>query len=226
MSNLSGKAYGMNMVSPMKPWRTWFNTFLFMLGRAMPGTLKGLLGLSLIHFARWVMIKRADWPDLGQGKQDLGNDYMLFCSNFNGTWDQYIDAFSDGIPDGLDLFWYSSVKWPHSIPITTFKDYINHNQISTDYYFNATPRAAQRDIKASLGVYKELKDLAKTHGSMSPGEFATAYKKVMYEVQNKLGAQGTAPVASNDTSRAAKSLRKYVNKRWGAKKNAGGNQHA
>ena len=43
---------------------------------------------------------------------------MLFCSNFNGTWDQYIDAFADGIPNGLDLFWYTSSKYPASIPVT------------------------------------------------------------------------------------------------------------
>jgi hypothetical protein len=52
---------------------------------------------------------------------------MLFCSNFNGTWDQYIDAFPDGIPNGLDLFWYSSTKYPQSIPMSPFKNYIRHN---------------------------------------------------------------------------------------------------
>ena len=116
--------------------------------RAMPGTLVGLLGLSFIHFARWVIIRRDQWPDLGQPPRPAANDYMLFCSNFNGTWDQYIDAFADGIPGGLDLFWYSSTKYPHSIPITPFKNYIRANQIDTDYYYNATPGAAQRDIKS------------------------------------------------------------------------------
>ena len=102
MSNVAGKAYGMNVITPMHPRLTWINRFFFMLSRAVPSTLNGLLGLSIIHFARWVIIKRDSWPDLGQGKQKLQNDYMLFCSNFNGTWDQYIDAFADGIPNGLD----------------------------------------------------------------------------------------------------------------------------
>ena len=113
MSNVAGKAYGMNVITPMRPCWTWVNRFLFMFARAVPSTLFGLLGLQLIHFARWAIIKRDQWPDLGQGKQTLQNDYMLFCSNFNGTWDQYIDAFADGIPSGLDLFWYSSTKYPH-----------------------------------------------------------------------------------------------------------------
>src|SRR6266853_3562074 len=68
MSNVAGKAYGMNVVTPMRPHRTWINRLLFMASRAIPSTLGGLLGLSIIHFARWVIIKRDQWPDLGQGK--------------------------------------------------------------------------------------------------------------------------------------------------------------
>src|SRR3954464_14276658 len=160
----------MNVITPMRPWKTELNRLIFMVARVIPTTLRGLLGLSLIHFARWVIIKRKDWPDLGQGKQKLQNDYMLFCSNFNGTWDQYIDAFADGIPNGLDLFWYSSTKFPHSIPITPFKSYIRGNQIDTNYYYNATPGSAQRDIKAALAVREALLDLAGKHARLSPDD--------------------------------------------------------
>jgi hypothetical protein len=115
MSNVAGKAYGMNVITPMRPYLTWLNRFIFRVARALPDTLGGLLGLSIIHFARWAVIKRNQWPDLGQGKQKLRNDYMLFCSNFNGTWDQYIDAFADGISSGLDLLWISSTKYPQRL---------------------------------------------------------------------------------------------------------------
>jgi hypothetical protein len=112
MSNVAGKAYAMNVITPMRPPRTWINALLFTIARASPSILAGLLGLSLIHFARWVIIRRDQWPNFGQGREAPLNDYMLFCSNFNGTWDQYIEAFCDGIPNGLDLFWYSSTKYP------------------------------------------------------------------------------------------------------------------
>src|ERR1700686_4628809 len=117
MSNVAGKAYAMNVVTPMRPILTWINRAVFMASRAIPSSLLGLLGLSIIHFARWVIIKRDQWPDHGQGKQKLRNDYMLFCSNLNGTWDQYIDAFSDGIPSGLDFFWYSARYNPTRSPL-------------------------------------------------------------------------------------------------------------
>jgi hypothetical protein len=202
MSNIAGKAYGMNVITPMKPRWTWLNRLLFMLSRSLPATLSGLLGLSLIHFARWVIIKRNQWPAGEGGKPRLQNDYMLFISNFNGTWDQYIDAFSDGIPAGLDLFWYASTGYPHSIPITPFKDYIRHNQIDTDYYYNATPGSAQRDIKAALRVRTALLGLAAQHKSLAPAEFAALYYRTLAGVQNDLASPGYAPVASMDSERA------------------------
>src|SRR5215472_12355723 len=134
MSNVAGKAYAINVLTPISPALTWLQRLIFMASRAIPSTLAGLLGLSLIHFARWVLIKRDQWPESDRGKAVLDNDYVLFCSNFNGTWDQYIDAFADGIPQGLDLFWYASSKYPQSIPITPFKSYITHNQFHTGYY--------------------------------------------------------------------------------------------
>ena len=200
MSNVSGKAYAMTVLTPMPPRRTWMNVLLFSIGRLLPSTLNGLKGLSLIHFARWVVIPRKQWPS--HAGAPPANDYMLFCSNFNGTWDQYIDAFADGIPNGLDLFWYSSDKYPHSIPITPFKDYIRANQIDNDYYYNATPGAAQRDIKAALRVRQALLDLAPAAQGGDAEAFAAAYRATLRRVQNDLGAQGYAPVASGDTERA------------------------
>jgi hypothetical protein len=217
MSNVAGKAYGMNVITPMRPRLTWVQRAIFMASRALPSNLGGLLGLSIIHFARWVLIKRDQWPDLGQGKQKLQNDYMLFCSNFNGTWDQYIDAFSDGIPSGLDFFWYSSTRYPHSIPITPFKNYIRANQVDTDYYYNATPGTAQRDIKAALRIRRAILELAELHQTLEPADFQKAYIEILSKkqngglLQNGLGYQGYAPVASNDTDNADCNREDYVN---------------
>ena len=47
--------------------------------------------LSFIHAARWTVVE--DLP--GHGR--LAAPMLLFESNFNGDWAQYIDAFADGI---------------------------------------------------------------------------------------------------------------------------------
>lgn len=223
MSNIAGKAYAMNVITPSRPHRTWLNRFVFNLGRVTPTTLAGLMGLSIIHFARWVIINRDEWPD-GKGgvkKQLIDNDYMIFCSNFNGTWDQYIDAFSDGIPNGLDLFWSTATKYPGSIPITSFKNYITHNQVFSDYYYNATPGAAQRDIKSGMQVSKAIRALAIEHAKVAEAttpeqkakclkSFRENYEKTIVQVQNHLPEQGYAPVASLDTERADINRKNYL----------------
>jgi hypothetical protein len=211
MSNIAGKAYAMNVVTPVKPRWTWLQRLIFMAARAIPSSLTGLINLSIIHFASWVVIKRKDWPILGDCERTaLGSDYVLFLSNFNGTWDQYIDAFSDGIPSGLDLLWYASTKYPHSIPISPFKGYIVYNQVDTDYYYNATPGSAQRDIKAALRVMVEIRALQARHASASPAEFAAAYRRALVDVQDCLGSPGLAPVASRAAEAADNHRALYV----------------
>ena len=50
--------------------------------------------------------------------EELRYDYLLFFSNFNGTWNQYIDAFSAVLYQGLNLIWMWSEKFPGSVPVT------------------------------------------------------------------------------------------------------------
>jgi hypothetical protein len=213
MSNIAGKAYAMNVLTPIKPRWTWLTFLIFAVSRARPSQLGGLLGLKFIHFARWAVIRRNQWPvvskDQPRPAKTLQNDYMLFLSNFNGTWDQYIDAFADGIPSGLDLLWYTSTGYPHSIPIAKFKDYISANQIQTRYYYNATPGAAQRDIKQALVMRDELTALAALQKTATPEEFGKAYRKVLAKVQKGFGAHGIAPAASPATERADAARREY-----------------
>lgn len=200
MSNIAGKAYGMTVITPMRPLTARLTAFVFRLVRSFPAFLGPLIGLSIIHFARWVIIRRDQWPDLGNGPQTLSHDHLLFCSNFNGTWDQYIDAFSAGVPSGLNLIWYKNLRFPGAVPNTPFKNYIRANQLFNDYYYNATPGAAQREVKSALRVHLMLDGLQRDHALLNAGEFAGAYRAALVEVQNDLGSRGPAPVASTDTA--------------------------
>ena len=92
MSNVAGKAYGMNVLTPVPPSATWVQRLIFMAARAFPSTLKGLLGLSLIHFARWVIIKRNQWPEGDRGKPQLALELariFLNWYNVQGVYQAY-----------------------------------------------------------------------------------------------------------------------------------------
>ena len=102
MSNINGKVYAMNAITPMKPWKTWLlRGFFFVLGHVR-SLQSDLINLHFIQFARWVIVPHHAFPYLGdpQKKESLHYDYLFFFSNFNGTWNQYIDAFSAVLSQG------------------------------------------------------------------------------------------------------------------------------
>src|ERR1039457_2369123 len=161
----------------MKPWKTpILKLFFFLLGVIKP-LQNDLKNLSFIHFARWVVIRRNQFPHLAdkQPREELKYDYLLFFSNFNGTWNQYIDAFSAVLSKGLNLVWRWSEKFPGSVPVTSFKEYIARVQFDTDYYFTAYPHATANDIKSAHIVQSSLDQLSLVAEQCSPQQFADAY---------------------------------------------------
>jgi hypothetical protein len=200
VSNINGKAYAMNAITPMKPWKTWLLRAVFaglgILFRLFPSG--GLKELSFIHFARWVIVPHRKFPRVSseQPKEDLQYDYLFFFSNFNGTWNQYIDAFSAVLSTGLDWIWRWSEKYPGAVPVTPFKNYIALVQFETDYYYDAYPHATTNDVKAAHRVKAALDELAAPSPGMSADEFAKSYLQFLTKVQGDLGATGEPPVGT------------------------------
>ena len=198
MSNINGKVYAMNAITPMKPWKTWILRVLFFVLWNVKPLQNDLINLSFIEFARWVILPRNRFPYLGNGqvKEDLKYDYLLFFSNFNGTWNQYIDAFSAVLSKGLNMIWRWSEKFPGSVPVTPFKAYIAQVQFDTDYYYTAYPYAAANDLKSAHIVQSALDNLNQRAQSCTPDQFADAYLNFVLQVQAHLGETGEAPVVS------------------------------
>jgi len=196
MSNINGKVYAMNAITPMKPWKTWVLKVLFWVLGHSKSQQQPLINLSFIEFARWVSVPRQRFPYLGSGqaKEDLKYDYLLFFSNFNGTWNQYIDAFSAVLSDGLNMVWRWSEKFPGSVPVTLFKEYIARVQFDTDYYFTAYPHATANDLKSAHIVQASFDNLVRSTAKSTPEEFSSAYLNFVIQVQAHLGDTGEAPV--------------------------------
>lgn len=195
MANVNGKAYAMNVITPMKAWKTPILKVLFFVIGIWKSKQADLKNLSFIHFARWVIVKREQFPWLGgeQQREHLHYDYMIFFSNFNGTWNEYIDAFSSVLWTGLDAIWGRTEKFPGSVPVTPFKRYIAIVQFDTDYYYDAYPYAATNDVKAAHRVQAAVEAFAKASEGLNSQEFAKAYVEFLVQVQGDLGALGPAP---------------------------------
>jgi hypothetical protein len=195
MSNINGKVYAMSVVTPMKRWKTPLLRLVFwVLGTVKP-LQADLIQLKFIQFARWVIVPAGGFPCLGDGqeKEALKYDYLFFFSNFNGTWNQYIDAFSAVLAKGLNLIWRWSEKFPGSIPVTPFKSYISSVQYDTDYYFSAYPQATINDVEAAHLVGTAFESLAASASTDSPEQFQQAYLQFLIASQSHLGSTGEAP---------------------------------
>ncbi len=200
MSNIAGKAYAMNVITPLAHWCVWLKLAVFWLAKTpiLARRLRGLKTLSLIHYARWVIVKPHQFPRLAedQPKEQLKYSYMLFFSNFNGSWNQYVDSFHMAIPRGLDLIWKRNVRYPKSVPLQPFHRYILHNQIWTEHYYNPYPMAAANDVKAAIRLRTALLDFTESSAELSDAEFTKAYAAFLFQVQDCLGKMAPAPVVS------------------------------
>lgn len=200
MSNVAGKSYAMNTLTPLKWTKSLTNKMVFR-GARLPvfsRALNGLITLSLIHYAKWAIVKPNQFPRLhpSQPKENLKYAYMFFFSNFNGSWEQYVDSFHMAIPSGLDLFWRKNLRYPKSVPLQPFHAYIKYNQIWTSHYYNAYPCASSNDVKAAIKIKSRLQDFIEVSKDAKPDEFKTKYNALLNDLQNDLGLMAPTPIVS------------------------------
>jgi len=200
----------MNAVTPMRWYTAWWNKLFFWIAHLRPSTTAGLITLSLIHYARWVIVMPKQFPRLSpeQPQEDVKYAYMLFFSNFNGSWNQYVDSFSSAIPKGLNLFWFGSIKYPRSVPMLPFHRYITSNQVWTDYYYNAYPMATSNDIKSAKKVKNSLQAFIGESQNAGPDEFQQKYNRLLIDLQHDISQMGPNPVVSLSASAVERSLNK------------------
>lgn len=200
MSNVAGKAYAMNVVTPLRWYTAWINRLIFWFAQTpfLRGALNGLITLSLIHYARWAIVKPSQFPRLAadQPKETIKYTYMFFFSNFNGSWTQYVDSFHMSISGGLNLFWFKNLKYPGSVPLQPFHSYITFNQVWTNHYYNAYPTAASNDVKAAKNIKSGLETFIGDTKNASPAEFKKKYDGLLNSLQNDLSLMSNTPIVS------------------------------
>jgi hypothetical protein len=97
--------------------------------------------IATVHFARWVVL-----PD------DADGGSLLFTSNYDGSWDDYISDFAAQAAQSFDAIYSNCVDWPAggSTDIVAFKEYVRSHELPSDVYYRAYPTATVRDVKAGL----------------------------------------------------------------------------
>jgi hypothetical protein len=183
VANIEGRATAITVITPIKRGGPLVLWLVFWAGRNIAWTLEKLEQLSFIHFARWAVIK--SFPN-DQGGERLNHPYLLFESNFNGAWEQYIDAFSEVVAFRMKAIWGTSFGFPGPLPVEPFKAYIRHNEFVANHYFSAYPGATTTEIVSAANVEAELDGLWRASAGMDPDSFRVAYDDFLTKVQRDL----------------------------------------
>jgi deferrochelatase/peroxidase EfeB len=109
-----------------------------------------LSDIGTIHFARWVTIP---------GTRDV-----LFFSNYDSSWESYLEDFITRAHIGLTGVWSNSVGFPKSYNLVQggatdgerFKRYARRSMIPTRFWYSAYPMLATDGIRANADIRRGL----------------------------------------------------------------------
>ena len=99
---------------------------------------------------------------------DNGNN-ILFESNFDGSWENYIDDFVDHASVGMNVIWGNCIGFPKggSKDIESFKSYIRNNQTSAQLFYSAYKDLTVRNILTDLSISNEVSELSSPGGKQN-----------------------------------------------------------
>ncbi len=112
---------------------------------------KGRLGgISSIHFARWAVFGR---PPV-----------LLFMSNYNRSWENYLSEFIENAADGITLIWTHALAFPRTRWLITkgakdeqaFKAYSRNSMIETHLWYSAYPYLSIIEINRNSRIRQAL----------------------------------------------------------------------
>ena len=100
-----------------------------------PGSL---IGVSTIHFVKWTILD--------------GGQRLLMISDYDGSWESYIDEFAEMILSGLDAIWITAAGYPPdgARDVPAFKRFLRTHQVPSEVFFSAYPDATVINIADAL----------------------------------------------------------------------------
>ena len=183
--NIDGDAVAITVFSTVKRWGLLELPIFFLYIRLRSSSLGDLRKLSFIHAARWSLLRSLPGNG-GQPARKLRYPHLYFESNFNGGWEEYIDAFSYVLTTGMWGFWGSSYGFPNALPSGPFKQYIRDNEFNANHYYSAYPGATSTTVLSALEIAPKLETLWEKAASMSPEQFHAAWQALLTDGQSCL----------------------------------------
>ena len=109
-----------------------------------------LMGIPTIHYARWVLFDN--------------NKRVLFFSNFDGSWQQYLGDFIDQSGWGLTGIFSNTYKFPKTKFLISggaydeehFLAWSRHSEVQTQVWYNAYPHLSIKNVNNNSQIRSQL----------------------------------------------------------------------
>jgi hypothetical protein len=120
-------------------------------------TRRGHLGrIRSIHFARWVFV--------------AGRERMIFCSNYDGSVESYMDDFINKTGFGLNASFSNGIGYPRTnwlvldgcIDERKYKEYLRRHTLPTQVWYKAYPGLTAVDLERHTRVRHGLETSSMT----------------------------------------------------------------
>jgi len=121
-------------------------------------TRRGHLGrIRSIHFARWVFV--------------AGRERMIFCSNYDGSVESYMDDFINKTGFGLNASFSNGVGYPRTnwlvrdgcIDERNYKEYLRRHTLVTQVWYKAYPGLTAVDLERNTRIRQGLERSSMTN---------------------------------------------------------------
>ena len=120
---------------------------LWLANRRAEQSKGNLSGITTIHFARWAIV--------GKGILSQGDHaYLLFESNYDGSWDSYIDDFVQFASTRMNLIWGNCLEYSSRgcRDAAWFKQHIRKHQFPAQVFYSAYPDLTVKNILTDLEI--------------------------------------------------------------------------
>ncbi len=185
-TNRAGRAMAMSFLTPLSAggrMRLWLRLTLYRYGFGIFG--RTVYSLSFLHYAHWSVVRRLPGRP---GRHRSG--YLLFESNYNGPWHNYIETFSAVVGGGIGKIMRTSSGFPGVKPVDDFKDYLEGHEYVVGHYYSAYerfPEASASVVTAALDLEVRLERFAHRARRMGAAEFGAALDAFLAGAQRSLG---------------------------------------
>jgi len=114
-------------------------------------TRPGRLGrIRSIHFARWVFV--------------AGRERMIFCSNYDGSVESYMDDFINKTGFGLNASFSNGIGYPRTnwlvldgcVDERNYKEYLRRHTLPSQVWYKAYPGLSAVDLERNTRIHQGL----------------------------------------------------------------------